>query len=88
MGRLKAYFHLLDLAADTDISMETVALPLIGTGVQKIQADQILRIRLVAAKRKRGGRQPASVLLKQTLGALFAVARYLMLNAHHTPHCE
>ena len=42
MGRLKAYFHLLDLAADTDISMETVALPLIGTGVQKIQADQIL----------------------------------------------
>lgn len=42
LGSLKSYFHMLDLAADTDISMETVALPLIGTGVQGIQADQIL----------------------------------------------
>lgn len=42
MSRLKSYFHLLDLAADAGIKMETVAMPIIGTGVQKIQPEQIL----------------------------------------------
>ena len=42
MNRLKSYFHLLDLAADAGIEMETIAMPIIGTGVQKIQPEQIL----------------------------------------------
>lgn len=42
MCRLKSYFHMLDLAADAGIAMETIAMPIIGTGVQKIKTDTIL----------------------------------------------
>lgn len=42
INRLRSYFHLLDLAADAGIDMETIAMPIIGTGVQKIQPEQIL----------------------------------------------
>lgn len=42
MNRLRSYFHMLDLAADAGIAMETIALPIIGTGSQKIQIEDIL----------------------------------------------
>lgn len=42
MNRLRSYFHMLDLAADAGIAMETIAMPIIGTGRQKIQTEDIL----------------------------------------------
>lgn len=42
ISRIRSYFHMLDLAADADVPMETILVPLIGTGDQNIQADQIL----------------------------------------------
>ena len=42
MSRLRSYFHMMDLAADAGIAMETIALPIIGTGRQKINTETIL----------------------------------------------
>lgn len=42
LSRIQAYFHMLDLAADSGVRMETIALPILGTGVQKIQLRSIL----------------------------------------------
>ncbi|MBQ2726848.1 MAG: toll/interleukin-1 receptor domain-containing protein [Clostridia bacterium] len=39
LASIKAYFQMLDIAATKDIPMETVALPLLGGGVQKISSD-------------------------------------------------
>lgn len=39
---IKGYFHMLDLAADAGVPMKTLAMPLIGTGVQRIHMDRVL----------------------------------------------
>ena len=39
---VRAYFHMLDIAADMHIPLKTVVMPLIGTGRQKINRELIL----------------------------------------------
>lgn len=40
--RIKAYCHLLDLAADLGVEMDTVGMPIVGTGNQKIPMNKII----------------------------------------------
>ena len=42
LSSLKSYFYMLDIAALSGVKMDTVALPLIGTGSQHIEANLIL----------------------------------------------
>lgn len=42
INSFRAYFHMLDIAAIYDVKMETVALPLLGSGAQHIEGNLIL----------------------------------------------
>lgn len=42
LNSIKAFFQMLDIAADYDVSMHTIALPLLGTGNQKISESLLL----------------------------------------------
>lgn len=42
INSIKSYFCMLDIAADYDIKMDTLALPLIGSGRQRVSAELVI----------------------------------------------